>query len=235
MEPIEEILRYPTRRDDWVVTVLIGGALTLFGFLIIPAIIVTGYVLAVIRRRVDGDEGPPAWGGWVDLFVDGLKAWVVGIVYAIVPMLIGAAVFASAIAAMATGSATGMAAGAVGFGFGSIVWLAVALAFFYPFPASLANLATTGRLGAAFDLDTIRPVVSTRAYAVPWLLGLAVLVVAGVVGGAVNAVPIVGWILGAVFLFYVDVVLGAVWGVGFADGLEASRRTAPSDESAGTT
>lgn len=224
MEPIEEVLRYPTRRENWVATVAIGGALTLFGFLIVPAIIVTGYVLAAIRGRVAGEEAPPAWEGWTELFVDGLKAWVVGIVYAVVPTLLGLAVFGTAVAAMATGSDVGMAIGLLGLGFGSLVWLVVALAFFYPLPASLANLAVTGRLGAAFDVGTVRAVVSTRAYAIPWLWGLAVLVVAGVVGGAVNAIPVLGWILGALFLFYVDVVLAAVWGAGFADALKATGR-----------
>ena len=224
MEPIEEVLRYPTRRDDWVKTVLVGGALTVLGFLIVPALIVTGYVLAVLRGRVDGEPSPPAWGGWAKLLVDGLKAWVVTFVYAIVPVALGAVLVGGAAAAVMSGSDVGAVLGLLGFGIGSLVWLVVALAFFYPLPASLANLAVTGRLGAAFDVDVVRSVVSTRAYAVAWLWGLGVLVVSGVVGGAINAVPVLGWIVGAVFLFYVDVVLGAIWGAGFADGLDTADR-----------
>lgn len=233
MEPIEDVLRYPTRREDWVATVLIGGALTLFSFLVIPGIVVTGYVLAVIRGRLAGDEKPPAWGNWTDLFVDGLKAWVVGFVYAIVPMAVAVVVFGSAVAAMASGSDVGIAVGLLGLGFGSLLWFVVALAFFYPLPASLANLAATGRLGAAFDVGTVRQVVTTRAYAVPWLWGLAVLVVASAIGGAINAVPLVGWVVGAIFLFYVDVVLGVLWGAGYADALEAVGT--PVDEAGGAT
>lgn len=222
MEPIEDVLRYPTRREDWIATVLIGGVLTLFSFLIIPGIVVTGYVLAVIRGRATGEETPPAWGNWADLFVDGLKAWVVAFVYAIVPTVVAIAVFGTAIAAMASGSDLGVAVGLLGLGLGSLFWLVVALAFFYPLPASLANLAVTGRLGAAFDVGTVRQLVTTRAYAVPWLWGLAVLVVASVVGGGINAVPLIGWIVGAIFLFYIDVVLGVLWGAGFADATTAA-------------
>lgn len=225
MESIEAVLRYPTEREDWVATVLIGGALTLFSFLVIPGIVVTGYVVAALRGRVAGEPAPPAWGDWGDLLVDGLKAWVVAAVYGVVPTLVAVAVFGSSLAAMASGSDLGVAVGVLGLGFGSLFWLVLALVFFYPLPASLANLAVTGRLGGAFDIDTVRAVVATRAYAVPWLWGLAVLVLAGFVGGAVNAVPLIGWVLGAVFLFYVDVVLAALWGDGFAEGLDAAGRS----------
>lgn len=224
MEPIEEVLRYPTRRENWVATVLVGGALTLLSFLIVPGILVTGYVLAVIRGRVADGAAPPAWGDWGELFVEGLKAWVVWFVYGIVPALVGLTLFGSAIAAMATGSDVGVALGLLGLGLGSLFWLALALVFFYPLPASLAALAVSGRLGAAFDVETIRAVVTTRAYAVPWLWSLAILVVAGAIGGAVNAVPLIGWVVGALFLFYVDVVLAVVWAAGWADGLDAAGR-----------
>lgn len=220
MEPIEDVLRYPTRREDWVKTVLVGGALTLFGFLIVPAILVSGYVLAGIRGRVGGEASPPAWGDWGELFVDGLKVWVVGIVYAIVPALLGLVIFGGAVAAMASGSDVGVVVGLLGLGVGASVWLVVAHVFFYPLPASLANLAVTGRLASAFDVDTVRQVVTTRAYAVPWLWGVAILVVGGVVGGVANAIPLVGWLLGALVLFYADVVLAVLWGAGFADALE---------------
>lgn len=61
VEPIEELLRYPTGREDWARTVLIGGALTLLAFLVVPAILVSGYALSVVRHRVEGHEEPPAF------------------------------------------------------------------------------------------------------------------------------------------------------------------------------
>lgn len=221
MESIEVILRYPTRRDDWVKTVLIGGALSLLSFLVIPAVLVSGYVLAVIRTNAEGGDSPPAFEGWGELFVDGLKVWVVGIVYAIVPAALGAMVFGGAAASIATGSDVGLALGLLGAGIGGLVLLAIALVFYYFLPASLANLAVTGRIGAAFDVDTIRPVVTSRAYAVPWLWALGVLIVGGAVANAIGIIPLLGWIAGAVLLFYVEVLLGALWGTGFADALEA--------------
>lgn len=224
MEPIEAVLRYPTRREDWVTTLLIGGVLTLFSVLVVPAIVVSGYVLAVIRGRTVGEQAPPGFGDWGTLFVDGLKAWVVGFVYAIIPVAVGLLVFGGAVAAFASGTDAGVALGLLSLGIGSLVWLVVALAFFYPFPASLANLAATGRLGGAFDVGTVRHVVTTRAYAVAWLWGLAVLGGGGVLAGMVNAIPLVGWIVGALLFFYIDVVIGVVWGAGYADALAGTGR-----------
>lgn len=221
MESIEAILRYPTRREDWVKTVLIGGALSLFSFLIIPAVLVSGYVLAVIRGKAGGDDSPPAFEDWGELFVDGLKVWAVGIVYAIVPVALGVMVFGGAVASIATGSDVGLALGLLGAGIGGLVLLAIGLVLYYFLPASLANLAVTGRLGAAFDIDTIRAAVTSKAYAVPWLWALGVLIVGGAVANAVGIIPLLGWIVGAVLLFYVQVLLGVLWGTGFADALEA--------------
>lgn len=134
MEPIEAVLRYPTRREDWVKTLLIGGVLTLFSVLVVPAIVVSGYVLAVIRGRTVGEQAPPGFGDWGTLFVDGLKTWVVGVVYAIIPVAVGLLVFGGAVAAFASGTDAGVALGLLSLGIGSLVWLVVALAFFYPFP-----------------------------------------------------------------------------------------------------
>ena len=232
MEPIEEVLRYPTRRDDWVRTVLVGGALSLFSFLVLPAVLVAGYALRVIRARVEGEAEPPAFEDWGGLLVDGLRAVVVWLVYSIVPAFLGLVVFGGAVAAMASGTDAGLAVGLLGFGLGGVVLLAVSLALFYLAPASLAAVAVTGRLGAGFDPAAIRAVVGTREYAVPWLWGLAVAVVGGAVANVVLVVPLLGWVAGALLLFYVEVVLAALWGAAYADATALPRVEVPPPDAA---
>lgn len=224
MEPIEELLRYPTRREDWTRTVLVGGALTLFGFLVVPAVLVTGYLLSVVRSRVEADDAPPAFRDWGELFVDGLRAWVVVFVYAVVPTVLGVGVLGGSIASMRTGSEVGVALGLLGMGVGGLVLLAVALVFYYLLPASLANLAVTGRLGDAFDVDVVRAVVTSRAYAVPWLWSVLVGVVAAPVAGALNVFPVVGWVASSLLVFYAEVVVAALWAAGYADALAPAGR-----------
>lgn len=222
MEPIEELLRYPSRREDWTRTVLVGGALWLFGFLVVPAIVASGYGLAVVRGRLAGEDAPPGFEDWRELLVDGLRVWVVLLVYSVVPAVLGLGVFGGAVAAIATGSDVGLVVGLLGLGLGGLLLLVVWLAFYYLLPASLAILAASGRLGDAFDVGTVRAVVASRAYAVPWLWSALVLLVAGAVAGALNVFPVVGWVASALLAFYVEVVVAALWADGYADALETA-------------
>lgn len=65
---LEDALTFP-RRGDWVRDVLIGGLLTVVGFLIIPAILVFGYLLRVLGESAAGADAPPAWDDWAELLV----------------------------------------------------------------------------------------------------------------------------------------------------------------------
>ncbi len=76
MESTDDALTYPMEDDDWTVTVLIGGGLSLLSFLIVPAILVYGYLVQAIRKRADGATQPPGFEDWGELLVDGVKAWL---------------------------------------------------------------------------------------------------------------------------------------------------------------
>jgi hypothetical protein len=67
---LTEALEFPFESDDWLQTVLIGGVLPLLSFLILPGILVNGYLLRAVRAGVQGDETPPKFGDWTDLLVD---------------------------------------------------------------------------------------------------------------------------------------------------------------------
>lgn len=84
---LEEALSYPHRDDSWR-TVLTGGGLTFFGFLILPLFVVYGYVVHVLRSAALGEEEAPPFDDWGELLVDGLKALVIYLAYGIVPFLI---------------------------------------------------------------------------------------------------------------------------------------------------
>jgi len=90
----EEAIRYPWKGEDNLKNVAIGGVLTLLGVFLLPMFFVLGYGLEVIRRVSDGDVAePPAWEDWGTLFVDGLKVFVITVVYSLIP----AAIFAFAV------------------------------------------------------------------------------------------------------------------------------------------
>ncbi|PSQ04340.1 hypothetical protein BRC97_11530 [Halobacteriales archaeon QS_6_71_20] len=218
---LEDALRYPVNGDDRVATLVIGGLLLVFSFLILPAFVLQGYLLRVLRSAVAGEPSAPSFTDWGELLVDGLKLLVVTLVYGIaiaVPFAVGMLVAGA-------GSLAGSDAGVAAFGLvGLLVLLAAtaaAVVVAYVLPAAVTNLALEGSIGAAFDLDAIRDAAFSPKYLVGVLLGV-------VLGGVVNTVasPLVFLLVGIPLLFYGQVVTYYCFGRGFAEatGTRAPRR-----------
>src|SRR5262245_47050709 len=74
-----ETLRLPTRDPEWPVKVLLGGVAVLLSPLVLPMIIYTGYLVAVLRRAVrdPADARLPEWfEGFEKLVLDGLVGYL---------------------------------------------------------------------------------------------------------------------------------------------------------------
>jgi hypothetical protein len=214
---LERVVTYPTNSDDWLKTVLIGGALTLFSFLIVPAFFVYGYVLRVLRDGIEGTEEPPVFDDWGTLLKEGVVAFVIVLVYQLIPLLVFFLTVGGSLAAIASGSEAGAGVGIVGLFGGLALSTLLALAFGYVTLIGLANYAHVGTLGSAFDLDLIRSVATDRAYAIPWLYGVGVFLAAAIVASVLGIVPFVGAIAGVFVTFYGQVAAAWVWGKGFGD------------------
>jgi hypothetical protein len=228
-----EALRYPTNDEDWIVTVLIGGVLTLLSVFVVPAFLLYGYLLRVLRGGMDDDGVPPVFDDWGTLLREGVVAVVVLLVYQLVPLVIAAVTVGGSALAIASGSEAGAGVGIVGLLGGLAVSGLLALAFGYVALIGLANYARVGRFGAAFDFGTIRTVGLDADYAVAWLFGVGVLIAASVVTGVLSFVPIAGSIAGVFVGFYGQVVAGWLWGRGFGsatDGADPPGETAAFSE-----
>ena len=217
VEAIESAIRYPAESDDVVKTVLIGGLLTLFSFLVVPLFVLAGYIVRVYDRTAAGDEVPPVFDEFPELLVTGIKAAVIGIVYGLVPLLVGGAVVLVGIVGVGVGGDGALGGlGVLGIVLGGIVWFALALLVGYLLPAALANFARTRSIGSGFDVGTLKPVWTSRSYAVAWVAMFAVLLIGGVVAAVLNVVPILGTVAGAFVGFYFSVaaysVIGRSWG-----------------------
>lgn len=212
---LSEALEYPRARDDWLKTILIGGVLTLFSWLVVPAILVAGYIVRVLRSTMAGEETPPVFDDWGDLFGDGLRATVIGLVYGLIPGLVFAvvAVFGGLLASGDSGLLTGL--GGLTILLGGLVALILGLAAAYVLPAALANFAETGRMSAGFSWSTLRPVLFNSVYATAWATGFAIVLVAGIVSSVLNVVPFLGVVVGAFVGFFAAVaayyVIGTTW------------------------
>lgn len=226
MPPIEEAARYPMQSDDWKTTVLIGGVLVIFGVLLIPGLIVSGYAVRVIRDYLEGASSPPPFEDWGRLLVDGVQVFVIGFVYMLIPTIVAVVMIGGSIVAMATGARAGAAAGLAGFFGGFLLWFVLSLIFGYVAVAGIVNFAREERFGAAFDFGTIKDVITSGDYAMAWLLAVVVMIVAGVVVGVLNVVPFLGFIIGAFINFYALIVAATLWTDGFSDALGTTSASA---------
>lgn len=214
---IERVVTFPTNSDDWIKTILIGGVLTLFSVLIVPAFLVYGYVIRVLRAGIDGEEEPPVFDDWGTLLKEGVVAFVIVLIYQLIPLLVFFLTVGGSLAAIGTGSNAGAGIGIVGLLGGLALSTLLGLVFGYITLIGLANYAHVGTFGSAFDLDVLKSVATDGAYAVPWLYGVGVLIAAAVVAGLLGIVPFVGVIVGVFVTFYGQVAAAWVWGMGFGD------------------
>lgn len=230
---LSEALAFPRADEDWLKTVLIGGVLSLLGFLVIPVILVNGYLLRVMRAAVDGRETTPRFGDWGELFVDGLLLWVIQLVYMGIPTFVLVIAFTFIVAAgVAAGTATDQPALLLGAGIvGAIpllgLFLIVLLAG-YLLPAALANYARTDDVAAAFHLRTVAGAAFSVDYFVAVVLAIVVSIVLGIIGGLLTIV-----LVGIFVIFYMQMVVYHLFGQGFASGFAADPTRGESADAAG--
>jgi len=211
-----ESITYPRQREDWVKTVLIGGVLTFLAFLLIPVFIVYGYVVMAIRNSLSGDTAPPAFDDWGTLLVDGIKAWIIGLVYLLIPLIVAWVTIGGSIAAVGTGTRAGASAGLGGMVVGLLLSGILSLVFGYLAVVAIVNFAREERMGAAFDVEVIKRIGLDGDFLIPWLVSVGLFIVVGFVG----MIPFVGWLLVPFAGFYVSVVAADLWATGFAQALE---------------
>ncbi|MFU1781582.1 DUF4013 domain-containing protein [Haloarcula japonica] len=209
---LEDALRYPWTGEQKVETILIGGVLSLLGVFFIPALFMYGYLVRVIRAVSAGDdEVPPVFDDWGDLFIEGVVAFLISLVYSLVPLVVIGLAIASfvlpASVVTTTGGEPAPGLSIIGILFALVVVTVTvvgSLGAVYLLPAAVAAYAVTGRVGAAFSPGTLRAIGGSQTYAVAWLVAVAIAIGAQVVGGLAS-VTVVGAVLIPFLSFYGNV------------------------------
>lgn len=235
MSSIEDAITYPTESDDWIVTVLIGGVLSFLGFLIIPVFIVYGYLVRAIRANLEGEPEPPTFGDWGELIVDGLKVFVIGLVYMIVPLIVMFVTVGASVAAMLTGGEAATAAGIGTLIVGLLATFVLGLIFGYFAVVGIVNFTHEDRFGAAFDFGTLRDVGFDSDFAVPWLVAVGLFLAVSIIVNVLNIVPGLGALVGVFLNFYVLIVASNLWADGYlaaSDGDDVAGQTDVTDPGA---
>jgi hypothetical protein len=213
---IEQSLNYLRSGEAWVKTVLIGGVLTLLGFLLVPLVLVVGYYVRVLRGTMHDEDEPPAFDDWNELLTEGLKGFAIYLVYGLLPAVVGAVIaFVGIGGAIAGDSGAAGAIGGLVAVVGFLVSLVLGLAAAYVIPAALANFVEKDDVMAGFAFGDIRAVITTGTYAMGWLTAFGLLLAAALVTAVLSIVPVIGTVLGVFLTFYAAVaafyVIGHTW------------------------
>jgi hypothetical protein len=202
---ISDSMKYPS--TDWK-KVIILGLLFMFSFLIIPLFLLYGYIFRVIKASLAGVEGLPDYEEWGEMLLDGIKLFLVYIIYMLPAIII--AIYSIMMFAIALHSLTylnpattinptiiyGLIGGnvALGIGFAIVYSLIV-----HPIMAvGIGNMAFyNGDLGSAFKLGDIFSTISKIGW-VDLIIWYVAIIIVGltifVVGTLIAMVPLLGWL-----------------------------------------
>lgn len=245
---IEADVTFPLSDDERLPKLLIGTILTLFSAFIIPLLPVYGYLMRTARVGITDAESLPEFTDWESLFVEGIKALVIVLLYQVPPLVV-ATVSVGGLFALGSGNDTLGVIGLLVFVIGILLAAVLWIVFGYLGVVGVLTFAQERELGAAFDIETIRSVALDTDFFVNWLYGLALVLGLNFLVGIVlffvqliALIPIIGWIIAflALFLigplsaavsFYGQLVAFRVWGRGYAEsrGFGSASRDADDD------
>jgi hypothetical protein len=208
---LSDALSYPSNSDDWLKTMLIGGILIVTSFLIIPAFLLQGYFVRVLRSAARGEDAPPSFDDWDEMLVDGFKMFGIGFAYGLFGIIVPALVVA---AGTLVSDVLGMILGLL-----AIVFV---FAISYLIPAAQTNFALTGKFGAAFEIKQITDAAFTSQYFVAILLSM---VVGGILGFISTLLMLL--VVGLFFLVYTQMVVYYLYGRGCGPNLRSPQVREP--------
>lgn len=218
---INKAFRFVFDDKQWISKLLIGVLMTLTGFLIVPALILQGYLVKIIRRVMSGqDDELPEWSDYGNLLRDGFFVTAGQLIWflPLILLLVIAGVTTGGFASMVEGSD---AAGLIATGGGMLilcVTLVLVVAALFLTPALLIQYAIKGEFGALFRFGEIRDLI--RDHMADILIAFLVTLVASfaisVVFGVLAIIPCLGWIaaiiLGLAVGPYVSYVTSHLYG-----------------------
>jgi hypothetical protein len=139
-----------------------------------------GYAMKVLR----GEKPAPEVEGWGTLFIDGIKYFIVSLIYALPIIVVLVLVLGASAAAIMSGNYPAMmaAVGAVALGVLVMFILAIIITVFEVI--GIVRLARTGSIGEAFNVSEILATIDKIGW-VSYIIALIILMVMGIVIGLI--------------------------------------------------
>jgi len=155
-----------------------------------------GYFLECAKTTLKKNNKLPEFKDWVNLFVKGLIAAVIGLIYAIPVMIVlaltvGTTVLAGGLSAI---QGTALINALATLGIGMILTLIIAAAVSLVSSVAMIRYAEKGNFGSAFEFSAIYKKAFTGKYFSAWFISMLYAVFVVVV---LSFIPIVGTTIGA--------------------------------------
>ncbi|MDX1616986.1 MAG: DUF4013 domain-containing protein, partial [Candidatus Promineifilaceae bacterium] len=146
-----EAYTYMFREERWISKLAIGGLVALLSVFILPAFILAGYQVAVVRAVINDEPTKlPEWDNIGQKFMDGLNLFIAGFVYSLPILLV---VCLGAVLDAAVGSGSDMA-GIFVF-LTSCIAILVSIPLAFVVPVLTIRYARTGRLNDLFRFGEV--------------------------------------------------------------------------------
>ncbi len=193
-EIISNSIRYPT--SNWG-KVLILGVIMIASILIVPVFLLIGYLFRIIKATLAGLDELPEFDEIGEMFVDGLKVFVVGIVYSI-PVIIISLIITAITGSSSSATLSLNPAMIWGLVLVYIVYIIVAVIVGLIEVIAIANMAYyDGDLGAAFSFSEILDRIAKIGwgkYIITYIV-IAIVAFIGFIIGLLTLFILVGFIL----------------------------------------
>jgi hypothetical protein len=156
----------------------------------------SGYLLNVAKSAMKKDMELPKWENWGTLFVEGLLAFVIGIIYMLpVVVILGGLLLVGGLSVpgLITGGMLGMAGVMAGLGMYIVVLVIIALVLGFLSTVALLTYAETRDFSSAFAFRDIIKKAFTGTYIVGFIITM---VIVGVIAFIIGLIPVIGPVIG---------------------------------------
>lgn len=182
---------------------------------LIAGFIVSGYSLAIVRDTIHGYDQLPSF-DIGENFVDGIKVFILGIVYSIIPVIVffallivtGAAESFIEIINLSIGGAvvpSDLALSFVGsIGITFIISLIVLIIFSLFSTIAMCRLANTGRFSQGFAFSEIIDDfkrIGVGSFIVWWIVLVIISVILVLISVFISAIPYIGYVVSILFIY----------------------------------
>ncbi len=181
---IRKAFTYLFDDPEWITKVLIGGILNLFGFLIIPSLLVGGYMIVHARRVALGEDTRlPRWENWGEYLAKGILSVIINFVYSLPIIVLGACLALVSAAFGSDGSNSNNPAPIIASVCLGLPMLVYGLVIAFVLPAARLRYAVTDDLGAAFRFGEVFALINSALdrYLTFVVVSIAALLIAFVV------------------------------------------------------